>query len=91
MCRIEQRRLRLDAGSRVIANAMNVVSSNDRIGDVNEVVNNVEATPHEQKRQRKMPVAVDDDGGLAENRSCMREVELAMVDLESCKLAFEQR
>lgn len=68
-----------------------MVSSNDGYGGVEKVVNNFKLTARGSKRQQKMPVAVDADGGRAEFRLRMPAVDLAKVDLETRKLAFEQR
>lgn len=54
-------------------------------------MNDIEAAHRSLKRQGKMPVAVDADGNHAELGPCLREMELAKVDLETPKLALEQR
>lgn len=70
---------------------MGVFLSYERDRDVAEVVNKVGATSRDPKRQQKTRVAIEADSEFAEFGLCMSKVEMAKVELETCKLAFEQR
>lgn len=82
------------ASDRVLAMALGENGGGDADEDISNDINGDDEeadTPTGRKRRRKTPVLTNVNDGLESFGESMREVELAKVDLQAKRLAFEER